>query len=519
MEKIKIERKKKRDNKNFLKCFFGVLFAIIIIVSLIVDFYFIYIRTTPLTNIFRIIYDTIKIALVIYILLRKDSATYKLSWIIIVAVIPVFGLVMYQVFGKSVISKKRIEEIKNIISKSDEYLKEDYELIEEIEDVQKKKEFNYIYNMTGYPIYENQGVKYLKTGEEFFDDFIQNLKNATKYIFIDLYIISKGDLLDKILDILYKKSAEGVIIKIIVDDLGSKTKKPKKLEKSLKDHGIEILFFNNSIFSVPKYMAYRDHRKIIIIDGKMAYTGGINIADEYINVDEKYGYWKDGGIKVFGTSCISYIVMFGRLYEQITNQSFEYYKYIKEVKTEGKRDGLISCVEIPPENNKNVAENIYMNAVSSAKKNIYIVTPYLIPPEPLLSALSNAARSNIDVKIIVPMTPDKVMINKATKSFYTVCLEAGIEIYEYNPGFIHSKLFLSDDNFSIVGSINIDYRSFNLNYECTTITYKTGEELAIKKDIKEILDNSTRLNLNAHIKRPFTEKIYEAVSRLFTPII
>ncbi len=175
MEKIKIERKKKRDNKNFLKCFFGVLFAIIIIVSLIVDFYFIYIRTTPLTNIFRIIYDTIKIALVIYILLRKDSATYKLSWIIIVAVIPVFGLVMYQVFGKSVISKKRIEEIKNIISKSDEYLKEDYELIEEIEDVQKKKEFNYIYNMTGYPIYENQGVKYLKTGEEFFDDFIQKL--------------------------------------------------------------------------------------------------------------------------------------------------------------------------------------------------------------------------------------------------------------------------------------------------------------------------------------------------------
>ena len=519
MENIKEERKKKRDINKIIKICGAILLITFIIILQIFNFCFTYIHTSCFNNYVRLIYDIIKLGIIVYILMRKDSASYKLSWIIIIEFIPLLGIIIYLCLGNSFISKKEKNKIKSIRGNSRDYLKENYEVLESIKDIEKYKNFNYLYKTCGYPIYKNEGIKYLPTGENFFEDVIFQLKQAKEYIFIDLYIYSVGDLMDKILDILYKKAASGVKVIIIMDDLGSKFKKPKNFEKALRNNNIEILKYNSSMFCVNKYFSYRDHRKIIIIDGKCAYTGGINIADEYINNDEKYGYWKDGGIKIQGTPINSYIVMFGSLYEEISLNTFEYNKYIKQVKEFGKQDGYIMNIEQIPANNKNIAENMYINFINSSEKYIYIATPYLILTEPILSALFNAARSGVKIKIVVPKYPDKIIINKATKSFYTVCLEAGIEIYEYNPGFIHSKMFLSDTDLSIVGSINFDYRSFNLNYECATISYKTGVEKEIKKDFDEILENSTKINLEGHIKRPFFEKVIEAISRLITPII
>lgn len=519
MENIKQKRKQKRNINKIIKICVFIILILFVLSSQIFNFYSIYINTNCINNWIRLVYDIIKLIIMVYILIRKDSATYKLCWIFIIAIIPVLGIFIYLYFGNSIISKEEKNKIKEIRKKSREYLKENYDILESIKDAQKYKNFNYLYKMSGYPIFKNEGVKYLATGEKFFNDVILELKEAKEYIFIDLYIYSVGDLMDKILNILYEKAKCGVKITIIMDDFGSKFKKPKNFEKVLKEKNIEVLKFNSKMFNICKYFSYRDHRKIIIIDGKCAYTGGINIADEYINNDEKYGYWKDGGIKVYGESVSSYIVMFGSLYEEITSNKFEYNKYIKSVKKINEANGYIMNIEQIPANNKNIAENMYINFINSSSKFIYITTPYLVLTEPVLYALFNAARSGVKIKIVVPKYPDKIMINKATKSFYTVCLEAGIEIYEYNPGFIHSKLFLSDNEISVVGSINFDYRSFNLNYECTTITYKTEAEKEVKEDFDEILRNSTKIDLYSHVKRPFIEKVLEFLAKLFAPII
>ncbi len=519
MKNIKQERKNKRDVKEFFEILFIVFCVLSILFIQIVNFYYVYIKTTNTSNIFRFIYDFSKICMIIYILLRKDSATYKLSWLIVIAIVPVLGLVLYQIFGNSNFSKKRIRKMKNISKNTQDYLKINGDVLDEIDSWQAKKEFKFLYNMIGYPIYKNDGLVYLKTGEEFFEDLLKRLREAKKFILIDLYIFSKSDLLDEVLGILKNKAQEKVEIKIIADDLGSKFRKPKKLEEFLKNNNIEIIFYNTNILCPNRYIAFRDHRKIIVIDSKVAYTGGINIADEYVNTIEKYGYFKDGGIKVYGEAVLSFIVMFGRLYEQITSKSFDYFKYTSCVVSKTKTQGYVMPVEQTPQNNKNAIENMYINAIGSAKDYIYIATPYFIPSESLISVISNAARSGVKISIIVPGVPDKVLVNKATKSFYTVCLEAGIDIYEYRPGFIHSKVFLKDDEFAVCGSINLDYRSFNLNYESAVVTYKTGEELKIKKDFENMINNSNKLDLSSHIKRPFLEKVVEAVSRLFTPII
>lgn len=519
MKNIKQERKKKRDVKRYCEIIFVILCVLAMLTIQIINFYYVYINTNTISNIFRLIYDFSKICMIIYILIRKDSATYKLSWIIVIAIVPVLGLFLYQVFGNSKFSKKRLNKIKKISKRTEHYLKINKDLIKDIDSFEMRKEINFLYNMIGYPIYINGGVKYLKTGEEFFEDMIKRLKEAKKFILIDLYIFSKSDLLDEVIGILINKAKEKVEIKIIADDIGTRFRKPKKLEELFKNNNIEMVFYNTNIFTPNRYIAFRDHRKIIVIDSKVAYTGGINIADEYTNTIEKYGYFKDGGIKIEGEAIQSFIVMFGRLYEQITSKEFNYFKYISQIISDVKKDGYVIPIEQTPENNKNAIENMYINAISSTKKYIYIATPYFIPSEPLISVISNAARSGILINIIVPKVPDKVMVNKATKSFYTVCLEAGINIYEYRPGFIHSKIFLKDDEFSIVGSINLDYRSFNLNYESALITYKTGVEKDIKSDFENIIKNSNKLDLGSHIKRSFFEKAIEAISRLFTPII
>lgn len=520
MEDINKKRKKKRDlvkiALNVLKVFELILFVLFEVFV----FYFTYVKASFLISTFRVIYFVVKMALIFYIMFRKDSATYKLYWFLIITLIPIIGIIVYFIFGYSRYSKKELERIKKINQDSSKYLMDNFELLDSIEDNTKNMEFNYLYKMVGFPIYKSQGIEYLKTGEEFFESLIAELKNAKKYILIELYIISKGDLLDKILKILCEKANQGVRVKIIADSLGSTFKKPKKLQSYLAENKIELIFFNNNIFNVIRYASFRDHRKIIVIDGRCAYTGGINIADEYINVDEKYGYWKDGGIKLYGKPVKSYIVMFGRMYEKILNKSFNYDEYIKQIADNFEDEaGYVMSVEQSPENNKNSIEAAYVNAIYNAEKYIYIATPYLVLPESVAISLITAARKGVRVRIAVPGVPDKILVNKITKSFYQICLEAGIEIYEYVPGFIHSKLFLIDGNFCIAGSVNFDYRSFNLNYECMSIMYKTSCERKMLDDFNEIFENSNKINLKDFMRRPIFEKIIEIICRLFTPLV
>ena len=489
------------------------------IVVEILDFYFVYIDTNIISNSLRLFGNISNTFWIAIILLSNNDLRYKLSWTIIIIFIPIFGGFIYFLLGSYKMSKKEKKIIDKIKVNNKNYIKQDYDILENIKDLDKQKNFNYIYNMSDYTLYKNSGVKYFAEGEVFFNDLISELEKAKEYIFLNYHIISKGDLLDRVLNILYKKAKENEKIIIIFDSLASRTKIPKKFIESLKKHNIEVLEFNKNIFNLPKYLTLRDHKKIAIIDGKAAYCGGANIADEYINVDEKYGYFKDSGIKIYGEAISSYIVIFGRFYEMIKKENFDYYKYIKHIERKKEKIGYVLNIESYPNDSKDLIQNMYINFINSAKEYVYITTPYLMLSESLLVSLKNASKSGVNVKIIVPKYEDKTFINKATKSFYLDLLESGCEIYEYSLGFIHSKLFLSDDSIAVCGSINMDYRSLKLSYEVASVIYNTGEEIAIKQDLFDILKSSEKITIENCKNIPIYEKLYKYFAKIFSPIM
>lgn len=257
----------------------------------------------------------------------------------------------------------------------------------------------------------------------------------------------------------------------------------------------------------------------------VAYTGGVNIADEYVNLIEKYGYWKDVGIKIYGESVNSFVVMFLGFLEQITNKRIDIKEYINIGKDESsdkvrkEKAGYIMPFDDGPDNMKNPTENVYIQAFNYTKNYMYMTTPYFVVSQTVLDSILNSARSGVDVRIIVPYIPDKKLVNIATKSYYEVLLEAGVKIYEYGPGFIHAKSFVADDNISIVGTANLDFRSMHLNFECTVFTYNTGEEIKIKEDFESMLIDCKEIKLDEWRKRSIITKLMEAFMTAFSPMI
>ena len=520
MENIKKVRKSKRNIKKIFLILGIIIFSLIFTAIESTVFYFAYINTTNvLSNMFRLFNAIFSISMVLLILSRNYDLKYKLSWILVIYFFPNIGVTMYFILGSYVLSKKEKERLRNIESASQEYIENDYEILDSIKNENAYKNFNYLINVSKYPIYKNEEVEYFGTGKEFFDSLILDMENAKKYIFLSFHIINEGDLLEKVLEILYEKARSNVKVIIIFDDLASRFKKPKRLVKSLQEHGIEVLKFNSNIFYLAKYLSFRDHKKLAIIDGKVAYTGGVNIADEYTNQDEKYGYWKDTGIKILGESIKSYIVMFGRTYEYIKKERFDYDKYLRNVEKTRKRDGYIMNICDNPDCDENILENMYINFISNANNYIVVTTPYLILSEPLYTALANASKSGVKVKLITPGVPDKKFVNKATKSYYQKCLKEGIEIYEYSLGFIHSKLFLCDDILAVCGSMNLDYRSLKLSFENASILYQSDEIDCIKEDIDKMLENSNKIILEEFKKRSIFQKLIEKIARLFSSIM
>ena len=297
------------------------------------------------------------------------------------------------------------------------------------------------------------------------------------------------------------------------------------MENEFKEYGIEYYKFNPFSPIINGYINYRDHKKIVVIDGIYSYTGGVNIADEYVNLIEKFGHWKDVGIKIVGKCTWSLSVIFLRNLEQITKKNIDYvwYKSISDeynLKLKKQNNtGYLLALSDGPDNRKNPIENTYIQIINYAKKYIYMTTPYFVISEQLLTAMLNSARSGVDVRVIVPHIPDKKIVYTATRSYYEVLLEAGIKVYEYKPGFIHSKTFVADDNTAIVGTANLDFRSMHLNYENIVWSYKTGVEEELKLDFNEMLNECIEIKLEDWKARSFVKKIGEALISAFSPML
>lgn len=516
---------RKRGERNIWVMLIKLTISLIVLAIQLLIFYTIYKGSVAISTYFTTGTRILQVIVVLYILYGHERLAYKIPWLIMIMFLPVAGITIYFLWGASKVGKKMREARDKTIANSHHLLAKDNNLVEEIgkDNKQALRQVKLLKSLSKYPVYENENIEYLDIGETCFERILEDMKNAKKYILIEFFIIAKGSLFNRIYDVLKQKLAQGVKVIIMADGWGSFLRYPKHMIDELEDLGANVKKYNPLRFGINTYINYRDHRKIVVIDGCVAYTGGVNVADEYTNEQIRFGHWKDNGIRVTGKAVESYTIAFLKNYEIATNTIPDYKWFIENIEPqkEGKlqKSGYTMFYTDGPDNRKNPAENIYIQILNAAKDYVYIYTPYFVASPELLTAILNAAYSGIDVRIVTPHKPDKWYVHLITRSYYEVLLEAGVKVYEYIPGFLHAKTMLSDDETAVVGSINLDYRSLNLNYECATWMYKTGVEKHIKQDFLNTLEKSQEICLDEIKNRNIIVKMLEAILNTFAPLL
>ncbi len=516
--------KSKRGEKNIWVMLIKLAISLIVLALQIVIFYVIFKGTAVLSTYFTTATRVLQVIVVLYILYGHERLAYKIPWLIMIMFLPVAGIIIYFLWGATKVGKKMRQARDKTIANSHHLLQDDTKLVEELSrlDKQTLKQVKLLRELSKYPVYANEGIEYLDIGESCFERVLEDIKNAKRYILIEFFIIAKGNLWDRICDALEQKLKEGVQVTIMADGWGSFLRYPKTKMDRLESLGANIKKYNPLRFGINTYINYRDHRKIVVIDGIIAYTGGINIADEYTNEQIRFGHWKDNGVRIIGKPVESYLVAFLKNYEIATNTTPDYNWYFENkgnIKNTQQCDGYNLFFTDGPDNRKNPAESVYIQILNSAKDYVYIYTPYFVASPELLTAILNASYSDVDVRIITPHKPDKWYMHLTTRSYYEVLIEAGVKVYEYLPGFLHAKTFISDDTTAIVGSINLDYRSLNLNYECGAWMYKTGTEMDLKQDYMNTLEKCKEVSLEEIKNRNILVKMLEAIVNTFAPLL
>ena len=510
--------------KKILKFLFSrmAIVGMLILLQLAILFYAIWDLSESFIYLY-VLFVTISIMVVVYIVSRNDNPSYKLAWTIPVLLIPVFGGLFYLIFGGNKTSKKFRKKIQAAYEDFEPLMRQDQSILEEIKS-QDKLVFNqvkYIKDYAGYPIYKNTTTKYLSPGEEFFEVLMEELKKAKHYIFMEYFIIENGYMWDSILEVLESKVKEGVEVRVIYDDMGCLQTLPYRYSEVLEKKGIKCEVFNPFVPLLSLKMNNRDHRKITIVDGHTAFTGGINLADEYINKIVKYGHWKDASIMIKGEGVWSLTVMFLQAwnFEKNTKENYERFKPTIHKENEFICDGYVQPYGDSPLDGETVGENIYLNIINKAIDYVYINTPYLIIDNELVTALILAAKSGVDVRIVTPHIEDKWYAHIVTRAYYSHLIESGVKIYEYIPGFIHSKTFVSDDKVATVGSINMDYRSLYLHFECGVFLYNTKSIDEIKSDFLNNLEKCKRFTLEDCKNVKWSNRILRAILRVSAPLM
>jgi cardiolipin synthase len=462
-------------------------------------------------------------AAVVLVILKKDKpSAYKLTWIILVLALPMVGGGLYLLFGDKRPTKKIAAYMDEhaLISK---YLDKD----ENIPDLslvgcgRMSGLFQYIRRVSSYHAYMNTAVKYYSFGEYMFEDMLAALSAAKSFIFLEYFIINKSSMWDEILEILEGKVKEGVDVRLIVDDLGSMELFTDAYVSRLTAQGIKIIKFNPMRPFLLLFMNNRDHRKIMVIDGHTAFSGGINIADEYINRNKRLGVWKDTGLRLKGEAAWSFTLMFIEMWDTFCKKEErinDYASYKCPAGEAAATDGFVLPYGDSPLDREQLGEDIYIDLLKQAERYVYIFTPYLIISERMVYALQMAAKRGIDVRIVTPGIPDKKIIYRLTRANYWYLLKAGVRIYEYTPGFMHAKSFVSDDKIAIIGTINLDYRSLYLHFECAALLYNSGVIKDIKADAQASIEKSREVKLSKG-KRGISAEFVEAVLHLFSPLL
>lgn len=511
---------KKILNRIFSRLF---IFGCVILLQLIWIVYMLFIATENNANM-DIFVRVISVVIALYVVYKDIKPYNKLSWVFLILFLPIIGCPCYFIFGRANMTKRsreRMAEVERMISPlriQDEHIKEQLKSISKT----AYKQSNYISQTASYPVYHEETTKYYSSGQEMYADMLLDLKKAKDFIFLEFFIMEPGVMFDSIVDILEQKAKEGVQVRLIYDDLGCINTFPPKYYKKLQAKGIHCACFNPFRPFLSIIMNNRDHRKILVIDGKIAYTGGVNLADEYINHVERFGYWKDAGIRMTGDCVWSFTTMFLEMWSFITKGKEDFTRFsFREQETERSLQGkgFIQPYGDSPLDKKYIGESVYMNMINHAKNYIYIFTPYLIIGTELATALTNAAQSGVDVRIVTPEVPDKKMVYLLTQANYEPLIRGGVKIYQYKPGFIHSKCVVVDDEYASIGTINMDFRSLYLHFECSTFMYKTECVHQVTEDALKTFEESRQILLEDCENKNIFMQLLLSILHLFSPLL
>lgn len=456
---------------------------------------------------------------ILFVIKSDMNPSYKIGWILLIAVLPILGGLMYVIFGNKRPTKNMREMLRAQLEKSAEYLGTQESITGEL-DGGAAGLFKYLEGSAGYPTAKNTTVRYYRVGEEMYADLLLELEKAEKFIFLEYFIIRPGEMWDGVLEILKRKAAAGVDVRIIYDDMGCIDILPANYNATLEGWGIRTMAFNRFVPAVSLVMNNRDHRKITVIDGKVGFTGGINISDEYINVKERFGHWKDTGLMLKGPGVFNLTLMFLEMWNAFNKDGDGYAEFIPDSFEEcgSADDGYVLSFSDSPLDNESVGESVYTDMLYQAKNYIYITTPYLAIDSELQTALCMAAKRGVDVRMITPGIPDKKLVYRLTRSYYPTLLRAGVKIYEYTPGFIHAKSFVCDDKLCVVGTINMDYRSLYLHFECGTLMYNNPEIKRVKKDDLDTMEKCRKVELS-DMKTNFLGELFDSFLRSVAPLL
>lgn len=511
---------------RFLKSIFSrwVIISVLILLQIIsfCVLLFIFYKQYLYVSIFC---EILSILILLKLISSEENPNHKIPWIIIVLLVPPVGLLIYLIFGNGYVSKKHLRLYQSVNDRQKKYIIQNESIQNELNNYSEKynSQSKYIYNTSKTPVFKNTQVEYLNDGSVYFDKLFNDLNNAKHFIFLEYFILGEGKLLNQLIDILTKKVDEGLDVRVIYDDIGSIKVLPYDFEKKLNKLGIKCIKFNQYYPIASVVYNNRDHRKIAVIDGYIGYTGGINISDEYNNYITRFGYWKDTGVRLYGEAVKNLTLMFLRTYDVYTGtksnyEDFQPNKYHPEPFIS---DGYIQPFGDGPapiyENY--VGENVYLNIINQATKYVYITTPYLIVDHLLMSALENAGKRGVDVRIITPGIPDKKLVNLLTKDSYNSLLQAGVKIYEYQPGFIHAKTVIADDEVGVVGTINFDYRSLVHHFECGCYMVNCSCLLKVKEDFENTLKECIIPNKKTYYTKNIIKRLFINILKFFAPLL
>ena len=512
------------EQKSNVKNSIGrLMFVGLAVVLQVVWIVLMFIRLNRYSNAIHMFFSIVATIVVLRIYVKSENTAFKLPWIILILAAPVLGLCIYGLFGHKEANKGMRTRFEKIDARLHPFLPQDEAVMERLKEQNsyQANQSRYLYRYGKYPVYQNTDVTFYSEASEGFEAQLRDLARAEKFIFMEYHAIEEAEAFSRLKDVLAERAAAGVEVRLFYDDVGSIGFIDPAFIKRMEAVGVSCRVFNPVIPFVNIFMNNRDHRKITVIDGKIGFTGGYNLADEYFNITHPYGHWKDTGVRIEGEAVKSLTVMFLEMWNAMkeSDADADFEKYLQKPVYTAREQGFIQPYADSPLDNEYVGENVYLNLAKSAVHRLYVATPYLIISDEMTRELCMAAQRGVDVRIITPGIPDKKLVYSITRSYYAALVRGGVRIYEYTPGFIHQKQTLCDEKAATVGTINFDYRSLYHHFENGVLLYDYEAVADIRQDFERLFEESKEVTEQYREGRSAMLRLTQCILRLFAPLL